>query len=172
MRKASRYRLYPSDEQAGLREPSGWGRAVCLQLGVSVGDHDLPDARPRDHAVLSGKRRVSPLQVEARPAMRDPSPRRQNLWGHRRGLPSHGGVDSLVFRRRFSGAVKTVPVRRVLSGKFLVAVLGGDETQVPDAIAATWERAVGGELGLHAFLVLSAGEKVGIPSGWKPKCIV
>lgn len=34
-----------------IPKPPVWVGAVWLQLGVSVGDDDLPDARPRDHAV-------------------------------------------------------------------------------------------------------------------------
>ena len=74
-------------------------------------------------------------------------------------VPRRGGFARIpppLFGRR-----KNCPRPSRVSGKFLVAVLGEDETQVPDAIAATWERAVGGELGLHAFLVLSTGEKGG-----------
>ena len=77
-------------------------------------------------------------------------------------LPKAGWIRA-VFSRRFSGTVKTVTVSRVPSGKFFVSVLVEDENQVPDAIAETWERAVGGDLGLHDFLVLSTGEKCGHP---------
>ena len=77
-------------------------------------------------------------------------------------LPKAGWIRT-VFSRRFSGTVKTVTVSRVPSGKFFVSVLVEDENQVPDAIAETWERAVGGDLGLHDFLVLSTGEKCGHP---------
>ena len=49
------------------------------------------------------------------------------------------------------------------SGKFFVSVLVEDENQVPDVVPETWERAVGGDLGLHDFLVLSTGTKYGHP---------
>ena len=77
-------------------------------------------------------------------------------------LPKAGWMRT-EFSRRFSGTVKTVIVSRVPSGQFFVSVLVEDENQVPDVIAETWERAVGGDLGLHDFLVLSTGEKYGHP---------
>ncbi len=77
-------------------------------------------------------------------------------------VPKAGWIRT-VFSRHFQGQVKTVTVSRVPSGKFFVSVLVEDENQVPDAIAETWERAVGGDLGLHDFLVLSTGEKWGHP---------
>ena len=183
---------------SGLPEPPVWVSAVCLQLGVSVGDHDLPDARPGTHpvsagqtshrsqegiavvarrrvptlatsvgafgqslhAVFSGEKGVSPLQVETRQAKRHVSQRRQNSWGERRHLFAQGGMGvRTVFSRRFQGTVKTVTVRRVPSGKYFVSVLVEDENQVSDPVPETLDNAVGGNLGLHEFLVLSTGEK-------------
>ncbi|PSR20943.1 MAG: transposase, partial [Sulfobacillus acidophilus] len=73
-------------------------------------------------------------------------------------LPKAGWIRT-VFSRRFVGRIKTVTVSRVPSGKFFVSVLVEDENQVPDAVPETRERAVGADLGLHDFLVLSTGEK-------------
>ncbi len=83
-------------------------------------------------------------------------------WENVLYLPKAGWIRT-VFSRRFSGTVKTVIVSRVPSGQFFVSVLVEDENPVPDVIAETWERAVGGDLGLHDFLVLSTGEKYGHP---------
>ena len=77
-------------------------------------------------------------------------------------LPKAGWIRT-VFSRRFVGTVKTVTVSRAPSGKFFASVLVEDENQVPDAVPETRERAVGGDLGLHDFLVLSTGEKYGHP---------
>ena len=77
-------------------------------------------------------------------------------------LPKAGWIRA-VFSRRFQGTVKTVTVSCVPSGQFFASVLVEDENQVPDAVAETRERAVGGDLGLHDFLVLSTGEKYGHP---------
>ncbi|PSR23674.1 MAG: transposase [Sulfobacillus acidophilus] len=77
-------------------------------------------------------------------------------------VPKAGWIRT-VFSRRFQGTVKTVTVSRVPSGQFFVSVLVEDENPVPDAVPETWERAVGGDLGLHDFLVLSTGETYGHP---------
>ena len=77
-------------------------------------------------------------------------------------VPKAGWIRT-VFSRRFQGTVKTVIVSRVPSGKFFVSVLVEDENQVPDGVPETWERTVGGDLGLRDFLVLSTGEKYGHP---------
>jgi putative transposase len=73
-------------------------------------------------------------------------------------LPKAGWIRA-VFSRQFTGCIKSVTVRRVPSGKFFVSVLVEDENQVPDPVPDTLDHAVGGDLGLHDFLVLSTGEK-------------
>lgn len=55
------------------------------------------------------------------------------------------------------------PRSRVPSGKFFVSVLVEDENQVPAAVPESFARAVGADLGLHGFLVLSTGEKYAHP---------
>ena len=77
-------------------------------------------------------------------------------------LPKVGWV-RVAFSRRFQGTVKTVTVSWVPSGKFFASVLVEDENQVPVAVPEAPERAVGGDLGLHDFLVLSTGERYAHP---------
>ena len=73
-------------------------------------------------------------------------------------IPKAGWM-RVILSRQFVGAIKTVALSRVPSGKFFVSVLVEDENQVPAGVPETFERAVGGDLGLHDFLVLSTGEK-------------
>ena len=77
-------------------------------------------------------------------------------------LPQAGWVGT-VFSRRFAGRIKTVTVRRLPSGKFFVTVLVEGESQVPDPVPETENRAVGVDLGLHAFVTLSTGEQFAHP---------
>jgi putative transposase len=77
-------------------------------------------------------------------------------------VPKTGWVRA-VFSRRFTGRIKTVTVQRVPSGKFFVSVLVEDESQIPDPVPETIEHAVGVDLNLHDFAVLSTGEKIPHP---------
>ena len=73
-------------------------------------------------------------------------------------IPKTGWM-RVILSRQFVGTIKTVTVSRVPSGKFFVSVLVEDENQVPEPVPETLDHAVGGDLGLHDFLVLSTGEK-------------
>ncbi len=73
-------------------------------------------------------------------------------------LPRVGWVP-IRLSQRFSGVIKSTTISRVPSGKFFVAILVEDENQVPQPTPESIERAVGCDLGLHDFAVLSSGEK-------------
>jgi putative transposase len=60
-------------------------------------------------------------------------------------------------------------VLRVSFGKFFVSILVEDESQIPDPVPETLDRAVGVDLNLHDFAVLSAGEKVPHPQWLEPE---
>ena len=77
-------------------------------------------------------------------------------------LPKAGWIRA-VFSRHVQGTVKTVIVSRAPSGQFFASVLVEDENQVPVAVPESLERAVGCDLGLHDFLVLSTGERYAHP---------
>ncbi len=77
-------------------------------------------------------------------------------------LPKAGWIRT-VFSRQFVGRIKTVTVSRVPSGKFFASVLVENENQVPESVPEVVDHAVGGDLGLHDFLVLSTGEKYAHP---------
>ncbi len=77
-------------------------------------------------------------------------------------LPKSGWIRT-VFSRPFQGTVKTVTVSRVPSSQYFVSVLVEDENQVPESVPEVVDHAVGGDLGLHDFLVLSTGEKYSHP---------
>ena len=163
MLKAYRYRLYPTDEQAAflnrqfgsVRYVYHWALALATTTYQTQGQGITRFFRekkgyPRFKSKRGKQSATYPQGVTIH-------------WEN--GvlyLPKAGWIRT-VFSRRFSGTVKTVIVSRVPSGQFFVSVLVEDENPVPDVIAETWERAVGGDLGLHDFLVLSTGEKYGHP---------
>lgn len=80
-------------------------------------------------------------------------------WENRAIYIPKAGWIRVILSRQFVGTIKSVTVSRMLSGKFFVSVLVEDENQVPDPVPETLDHAVGGDLGLHDFLVLSTGEK-------------
>jgi putative transposase len=81
-------------------------------------------------------------------------------WDHSMLYVPKAGWVRAVFSRQFTGRIKTVTVRRVPSGKFFVSVLVEDESPIPDPVPETADRAVGVDLNLHDFAVLSTGEKI------------
>jgi len=76
-------------------------------------------------------------------------------------LPKVGAVRA-VYSRRFEGKVKTVTVSKTTTGKFYASVLVEEENQ-PSIRPDVEENAVGVDLGLKHFCVLSTGEKVEHP---------
>ncbi|MCL6569625.1 MAG: transposase, partial [Meiothermus silvanus] len=73
-------------------------------------------------------------------------------------LPKLGAVRA-VYSRTFEGKVKTVTVSKTPTGKFYASVLVEEENQ-PSIKPDVEENAVGVDLGLKHFAVLSTGEKV------------
>jgi putative transposase len=76
-------------------------------------------------------------------------------------LPKLGAVRA-VYSRRFAGKVKKVTVSKAPTGKFYASVLVEEENQ-PSIKPDVEENAVGVDLGLRHFAVLSTGEKVEHP---------
>ena len=77
-------------------------------------------------------------------------------------FPKFGRVRA-VFSRTFTGTVKTVTVTKTPTDKYFASVLVEDESQVPTPVLETETRAVGIDLGLKDFVVLSTGEKIANP---------
>lgn len=76
-------------------------------------------------------------------------------------LPKVGAVKA-VYSRSFEGKVKTVTVSKTPTGKYFASVLVEEENQ-PSVQPDVEENAVGVDLGLKHFAVLSTGEKVEHP---------
>lgn len=76
-------------------------------------------------------------------------------------LPKVGAVKA-VYSRTFEGKVKTVTVSKTPTGKYFASVLVEEENQ-PSVRPDVEENAVGVDLGLKHFAVLSTGEKVEHP---------
>lgn len=76
-------------------------------------------------------------------------------------LPKLGAVKA-VYSRTFEGKVKTLTVSKTPTGKFYASVLVEEENQ-PSIKPDVEENAVGVDLGLKHFAVLSTGEKVEHP---------
>jgi len=69
----------------------------------------------------------------------------------------------IVFSRRFEGAVKTVTISRNPSGRYFASVLVDDGKPLPEPKPIDPSKAVGIDLGLKSFVVLSTGESVEPP---------
>ena len=77
-------------------------------------------------------------------------------------LPKIGQVP-LALSRRFDGQVKTVTVSRTPTGKFFASVLVEDGLEPPLPPALDQNNALGVDVGLKEFAILSTGEKVANP---------
>ncbi len=120
------------------------------------------------HPVLSGETGLSPVQDKRGPQSATYPQGVKVDWEQSAiFLPKTGWV-RVVLSRRFSGRIETVTVRRVPSGQFFVSVLVEDESQIPDSVPETEDRAVGVDLNLHDFAVLSTGEKIPHPQWLEP----
>lgn len=81
-------------------------------------------------------------------------------------LPKLGNVKT-VFERQFEGTIKTVTVSRETTGKFYISFLVEDSKSVPELEPIDPDKAVGIDLGLKHFVILSNGEKVNNPRFFK-----
>jgi putative transposase len=68
-----------------------------------------------------------------------------------------------VFSRRFMGKIKTVTISKNPSGKYFVSILVEDGKSIPERKPIDRSKAVGIDLGIKHFCVLSNGKKVGNP---------
>lgn len=73
-------------------------------------------------------------------------------------LPKSGSTRTDV-SRQCVGIIKTVTASRVPSGLFFVSVLVEGENQVLNPGPEALDRAIGGDPGLHDFLVLWTGDR-------------
>jgi putative transposase len=67
------------------------------------------------------------------------------------------------FSRRFAGKIKTVTISKTKAGRYFVSILVDDGIANPKKAPITESTAVGIDLGLKDFAVLSSGEKISNP---------
>jgi len=77
-------------------------------------------------------------------------------------LPKTGWL-KCVFSRKFDGEIKHAVVSMEPTSKFFVSILVEDGKQIPVKPKLNREKAIGVDLGLHDFAVLSTGEKIPHP---------
>ncbi len=68
-----------------------------------------------------------------------------------------------IFHRRFDGEIKTLTISRVPSGKYYVSVLVEDGKELPSKPKLDRNDAVGIDLGLKDFVIMSDGDRVSNP---------
>ena len=74
-------------------------------------------------------------------------------------VPKAGDVRT-VFSRRFEGRIKTCTFSREVTGKWFVSYLVDDGKDAPEKVAIDHGKAVGVDLGVTEFAVLSSGERI------------
>lgn len=77
-------------------------------------------------------------------------------------LPKIGNVKAII-QRRFEGTAKTATVSRTSTGKYFVSILVDDGKEEPEKQSYNEETAIGVDVGIKHFAVLSNGEKVENP---------
>lgn len=77
-------------------------------------------------------------------------------------IPKLPGI-KMKIDRRFEGRIKTVTISRIPSGKYYASVLVEDGKAVPPKAPIERKKAVGIDLGLKNFAILSTGETFGNP---------
>ncbi|KKK73944.1 hypothetical protein LCGC14_2888730, partial [marine sediment metagenome] len=68
--------------------------------------------------------------------------------------------------REFKGKIKTVTIRRTLSGKYFASILVETDGQLPKKPTVRESRTVGVDVGLKDYAVISTGERID-----NPKCL-
>lgn len=77
-------------------------------------------------------------------------------------LPKMGEVKA-VLHRRFEGTMKTATISRSGTGKFYISILVDDGLELPEKQEISESNAVGIDVGIKDFAILSNGEKVENP---------
>jgi putative transposase len=79
------------------------------------------------------------------------------------------GKTTCVFERAFTGKIKTCTVSKTPTNKFFISILVDDGIELPTKAPIDSKTAVGIDLGIKDFAILSSGEKVANPKFLRSK---
>ena len=68
-----------------------------------------------------------------------------------------------IFHRKFEGEIKNVTISKVASDKYYVSILVEDEKELPSKSKLESENAIGIDLGLKDFAIMSDGDRISNP---------